>query len=42
MELIEPTISSFSEKNRIFFEKNRAFFKKVLVFYELDCLLIPI
>jgi hypothetical protein len=35
-------ISSFSEKNRIFFEKNRAFFKKVLVFYELDCLLIPI
>ena len=26
----------------IFLEKNRAFFKKVLVFYELDCLLIPI
>lgn len=26
----------------IFIHKNRAFFKKVLVFYELDCLLIPI
>ena len=30
------------ENYAIFFEKNRAFFKKVLVFYELDCLLIPI
>lgn len=39
---VKENYAIFFEKNRAFFKKNRAFFKKVLVFYELDCLLIPI